>query len=141
MPESGADNQLLELVRLPSQVASGEALDEFEPWPESMQVQRVGRHAVKVWFSGELLTAMVYQADEGTLRFVSIPYDEHVYILQGSAVLVTDGGQAHEFGAGDAFVVPKGWSGTWQFLKGYRELVVFETRSVGGAMHDWFGWD
>ncbi|TXS91858.1 cupin domain-containing protein [Parahaliea maris] len=140
---SNADDQprLIEPVRLSQAVAGGTELEHFEPWPAGMQQRRVGRHALKVWFEGEHLTAMVYQAEEGQLRFESLPYDEHVYVLSGGAVLETDAGERHDYGPGDVFVVPKGWSGTWEFLKDYRELVVFETSSVNAAMNAWFGWE
>lgn len=136
-PPSGGQRSP-ELVCLGREAAMGQGLEAFDPWPAAMQVRPVGRHAIKVWYTGRYLTSMIYQVDEGILRFTDLPYDEHVCVLSGGAVLTSGDGKRHQFTAGDVFVVPKGWSGTWEFLPGYRELVTFETQSVEAAMREWF---
>jgi uncharacterized cupin superfamily protein len=47
-----------------------------------------------------------------------VSYTEHefCYLLEGRVRLTGDDGSVAEFGAGDAFVVPAGFSGTWETL-------------------------
>ncbi|MEM7568841.1 MAG: cupin domain-containing protein [Pseudomonadota bacterium] len=48
-----------------------------------------------------------------TERYDSYPVNEFMYIFEGSVTLIDDSGE-HVFRAGDSFVLPKGFSGTWQ---------------------------
>jgi uncharacterized cupin superfamily protein len=52
-----------------------------------------------------------------------VSYTEHefCYLLEGRVRLTADDGSALEFRAGDAFVVPAGWSGTWETLETTRK--------------------
>ncbi len=52
-----------------------------------------------------------------------INYTEHefCYLLEGRVRLTADDGSALEFKAGDAFVVPAGFSGTWETLETTRK--------------------
>jgi uncharacterized protein len=50
-------------------------------------------------------------------------------ILAGRVVLTNDAGSRSEFGAGAAFVVPAGFSGTWEVLEDCTKLyAIFEPR-------------
>ena len=42
-------------------------------------------------------------------------------------------GQVQEFVAADSLMVPKGFTGTWQMLGNYRELIVVERESYENA--------
>jgi uncharacterized cupin superfamily protein len=48
-----------------------------------------------------------------------VSYTEHefCYLLEGRVRLTAEDGTAVEFGAGDAFVVPSGFKGTWETLE------------------------
>jgi EutQ-like cupin domain len=72
------------------------------------------------------------------ISFTDLPYDEHVYVLNGQAVLTSDDGRTDVFTKGDAFVAPKGWTGTWEMRGGYRELICFETRSINDTAKKWW---
>lgn len=48
-----------------------------------------------------------------TERYDSYPINEFMYIIEGSVTLIDDSGE-HTFRAGDSFVLPKGFSGTWK---------------------------
>lgn len=54
-------------------------------------------------------------------------------------ILTSVDGHRQIFDPGDDFIVPKGWSGTWQLSGQYREIATFETRSLDAAMQRWFG--
>lgn len=130
----------LQPVRMNPAYAAGQDLETFPgPWPSSMLVEPIKSHRYKTWYQGEKLTVMVYEADNGKLRFSNLPYDEHVHLLHGRAILTSQDGTRHEFSAGDDFVAPKGWTGTWELRDGYRELITFETQSLDYAMKAWFG--
>ena len=99
------------------------------------------RHGVepseyKTWFEGQI-SAMVYAPQDGLLRFDGTSYDEFVVVLHGRAILTPDDGAVQRYGVGDAFVVPRGYSGTWEFQDRYRELIVFETRALHAVMQAW----
>ncbi len=134
----GLESAKLRPVRLDRKYMEGEDIPDLAPWPASMQVRPVKTHRVVEWFTGEKLSCMVYDADDGLLKFIDLPYDEHVVILNGTATLTSLDGTKEVFNKGDAFVAPKGWSGTWQLADGYRELICFETQSLAYAMEKWF---
>ncbi len=55
-----------------------------------------------------------------------VSYEEHEFcsMLEGRARLVSDDGSVAEFAAGDHFVIPAGFSGTWETLVACRKLYV-----------------
>jgi uncharacterized cupin superfamily protein len=66
---------------------------------------------------------------EGAIGQWNINYTEHEYceILQGVSVLRDQGGNAKTLRAGDRFVIPAGFSGTWEVLEPCRKVyVMFE---------------
>ena len=76
---------------------------------------------------GEQLIIEVYEDEPGTFLFDEpFIYDEFVTILSGKLILTGPDGVSKEYVAGDFLVVPKGFTGTWQMLGNYRELIVIE---------------
>jgi uncharacterized cupin superfamily protein len=132
-------NKPLQPVRMNPAYAEGKELGPLARWPKAMERKPIATHRFATWYRGEKLTVCVYDADDGLLQFTDIPYDEHVHLLHGTAILTSADGERHVFTAGDSFVAPKGWSGTWEFRDGYRELITFETNSLDYAMEQWFG--
>ena len=116
----------------------GREMRPAPPWPATMLPRPMRSHRTVVWYTGEELTCMVYDSDDGVISFTDLPYDEHVYVLNGQAVLTSDDGRTDVFTKGDAFVAPKGWTGTWEMRGGYRELICFETRSISDAAKKWW---
>lgn len=58
-----------------------------------------------------------------------IAYTEHefCYLLEGHVRLVGDDGSSREFRAGDAFVIPAGFNGTWETIEPARKhYVIYE---------------
>ena len=53
---------------------------------------------------------------------VAYDEDEFVLILEGRCTLTSAGGIAEIFGPGDAFVIPKGFAGTWETLEKLRKV-------------------
>jgi uncharacterized protein len=59
-----------------------------------------------------------------------VQYTEHEYcvLTQGRVRLTSDDGASHCFGAGDAFVIPAGFSGTWETIEDCaKHYVIYES--------------
>ena len=70
--------------------------------------------------------AGVWSATRGCWR---IEYSEHEFchLLEGRVVLKSTTGERWEFGVGDSFVVPAGFTGSWEVLEDCRKLyAIFE---------------
>lgn len=66
---------------------------------------------------------------EGEVGQWTVHYTEHEYceILQGVSVLRDSDGNAKTVRAGDRFVIPAGFTGTWEVLETCRKVyVIFE---------------
>jgi len=87
-------------------------------------------------FSGEELSVVVVESTPAKTSHRNKPldYDEFVLVLNGKLVLTEPDGTVHEFTPGQAFVVPKGYAGTWEQFGDYRELAIISSQaSVGGS--------
>lgn len=65
----------------------------------------------------------VWQADVGKWQ-VSFSEDEYCFILEGESVVTDAEGIANTVKAGDHFVIPAGFSGTWEVVKPTRKVYV-----------------
>jgi uncharacterized protein len=73
--------------------------------------------------------AGVWTATRGSWR-ISYSESEFCHLLQGRVALSAQDGRRWEFLAGDSFVVPAGFSGTWEVLEDCRKVyAIFEARS------------
>jgi uncharacterized cupin superfamily protein len=71
----------------------------------------------------------VWSSTSGKWR---IRYTEHEFcvLFEGRVRIESSGGERHEFRAGDAFVVPAGFEGTWEVVEPCKKwYAVFEGRS------------
>ncbi|NNM47206.1 cupin domain-containing protein [Knoellia sp. DB2414S] len=66
----------------------------------------------------------MWEGSTGTLRLPDYPYDEVCVMLEGRVALVDEDGRRREFGAGEAFFVPRGFSGVWETLEPSRKVFV-----------------
>ncbi len=107
---------------------TGCALESFGPWPKAIRAEP-GKHALKELFGGEF-SVYLYESEPGVLKFEDYPFDEYVQVLSGSAVLTDASGNSQTFNAGDRFIMPKGFSGTWELQGEYREMFIMETDSM-----------
>ncbi|MDW5593403.1 cupin domain-containing protein [Conexibacter stalactiti] len=74
----------------------------------------------------------LWEGEPGTLRVQPYPYDEICVILSGRVALVDEQGGRREFGAGDAFFVPRSFSGTWETLEPSEKIFVgYDPRGEG----------
>jgi len=103
------------------------ALESLPPWPDDMLLSGTNEHGQKILHEGEFVIAL-YEAMPATID-VAIPYtyDEYVLVLEGSVVLTSTEGVRQEYQTGDQFLVPQGWTGTWEMPSRFRELIIVET--------------
>lgn len=81
-------------------------------------------------FQGAELQVVVVESTPAKTDHRNRPleYDEFVLVLNGKLVLTEPDGTRHEFTPGQSFVVPKGYTGTWEQQGTYRELAIIATR-------------
>jgi uncharacterized protein len=72
--------------------------------------------------------AGIWECTPGKWR-VSYAEEEFCAILDGRAILTDAAGKAETVKAGDAFVIPKGFAGTWETVEKIRKwYVIFEPK-------------
>jgi uncharacterized cupin superfamily protein len=78
--------------------------------------------------SGQFFTG-IWESTEGKWP-VRYSESEFCAILEGKCVLTDQAGNAETFVAGDSFVIPSGFAGTWETLEPVRKLyAIFEAKS------------
>ncbi len=124
---SGAVRAETEILSLNPASLRGMTLESIPPWPDDMVLSGTNEHRQKILHEGEFVIAL-YEAMPATID-VAIPYtyDEYVLVLEGSVVLTSTEGVRQEYQTGDQFLVPKGWTGTWEMPSRFRELIIVET--------------
>ena len=89
------------------------------------------QHTAKNFFSdttGQLF-AGIWESTPGKWR-VSYTENEFCHITHGRVRIESMAGEAWTFKAGDSFVIPAGFAGTWQVTESLRKLyVIFEAAS------------
>ncbi|MBI1220049.1 MAG: DUF861 domain-containing protein [Rhodobacteraceae bacterium] len=66
----------------------------------------------------------IWEATPGTTRSIKGETFEFCHILSGRARITEQGGDSHEFGPGDSFVMKPGFVGMWQTLETLRKIWV-----------------
>ena len=109
------------------------ALESIPPWPDEMVLSGTNQHWQKVLHEGEFVAAL-YEAMPAVIDISEpYPYDEYVRVLEGSVVLTSSEGERQGYEAGDAFLVPVGWTGTWEMPTRFRELIIIDRKSWEAA--------
>jgi len=73
-------------------------------------------------------SAGVWSSTTGKWR---VRYTEHEFchLAQGAVVVTSEEGERWEFWAGDSFVIPAGFTGTWEVVEDCRKLyAIFQPR-------------
>ena len=63
----------------------------------------------------------MWQSGPGILRTDGYPHDEYCLVLEGHLVITNRSGGREEFSPGDTFVIPKGWTGTWNMTARFKK--------------------
>jgi len=109
-----------------------EGLVPLDPWPREMVIRGAESHSSRDLYSGEFVV-QIYEGADGIVRVTDYPYDEFVHVLHGDAILTPEGGEPQHYRKGDFFIVPRGFTGTWEGRNGFRELIVMETKAHTAA--------
>jgi uncharacterized cupin superfamily protein len=89
------------------------------------------RQAVSNYYSDgtQQFFAGRWSSTRGTWR-VRYSENELCVMTAGRVLITAEDGSAHTFAAGDAFVVPAGFSGTWEVLEDCTKIyAIFEART------------
>ncbi|SMH54978.1 cupin domain-containing protein [Azospirillum agricola] len=70
----------------------------------------------------------VWQCTPGLVAMKDWPYDEFCVLLSGRVVITPEGGAAREYRAGDALVLPMGFTGTWDIKETVRKYYAVQKR-------------
>jgi uncharacterized cupin superfamily protein len=73
--------------------------------------------------------------DQIALKLTDWPVDEFVYILDGKVEITGPKGIKRIYGPADAFVIPKGFSGTWSQLSRIKKLTVSHASGIDVKTH------
>lgn len=104
-------------------------LESTPPFPAEMILKGKSEHWQRVVHQGEVVVA-IYEAKPALIDISDpFPYDEFVLVLEGQVTLTHIDGEKQTYKAGDTFLVPKGFLGTWDMPHNYRELIVIETKA------------
>lgn len=66
----------------------------------------------------------VWEAGIGELALDDFPFTEYVLMISGRVVVTELDGTVMTFSAGDTFVIPKGWTGTWHVTERMKKQIV-----------------
>lgn len=104
-------------------------LESTPPFPAEIVLEGRSEHWQRVLHQGEVVVA-IYEAKPALIDISDpFPYDEFVLVLEGQVTLTHIDGEKQTFEAGETFLVPKGFLGTWDMPGNYRELIVIETKA------------
>lgn len=124
---AAADSASPAPVRLDADKMAGLDLTAIPPDPYA-DILVAGELNMRVasLFEGKELAVSIFESTPATTDHRTRPtdVDEFVYVLSGKLILTEPNGTAHEFLPGQAFVLPVGYTGTWEMQGNYRELVV-----------------
>ncbi len=77
--------------------------------------------------SSKQMLSGTWDCTEGKWQADYSAKSEFCHILSGEVVLTDSEGTATTFSAGDSFVIPMGFEGTWEVVKKVRKLYVIVT--------------
>lgn len=70
----------------------------------------------------------VWQCTPGVVAMKDWPYHEFCVLLAGRVIITPEGGTPREYRAGDALVLPMGFTGTWEILETVRKYYAVQAR-------------
>ena len=104
-------------------------LESIPPWPDELVLSGTNKHWQKILHQGEFVV-VVYESEAAVIDVsYPFPYDEYVLVLEGEVILTSTSGERQRYDVGESFLVPKGWTGTWDMPVKYREKIVVERKA------------
>ena len=71
-----------------------------------------------------LVRAGVWEAGVGNSVIDNFPFTAYVLMISGRVIVTNKDGTSSKFEAGDTFVIPKGWSGSWDVQERMKKQIV-----------------
>jgi uncharacterized cupin superfamily protein len=98
---------------------------EWTPVAPEKIISGQPKSAYKILYTSktEEFTAGIYECTAGKWK-TSYAEDEFCTLIEGTVRLTNDKGEMMEFAAPDSFVIPSGFSGTWEPLSHLRKFFV-----------------
>jgi uncharacterized cupin superfamily protein len=118
------------IVALDHKAFRGEGLERVPPYKKELTLAGMQQLSARELFSGAFVVDIWASKDGGTLLLRDYPFDQYVHVLQGKTTLTTKEGVSRSFSSGDSFVIPRGFKGTWMVSKGFREVLIIESKSL-----------
>lgn len=107
----------------PAVEAGAPAPDKIVAGQPTTKLQNYYTDPTGQFFSG------IWESSPGKWR-VDYGEEEFCAILAGKAILTDADGEAQAFTVGDAFIIPKGFKGTWETIEPLRKwYVIFEPKA------------
>lgn len=130
-------------VSAPANAADESAVKPPQSWSldsvNSMELEDLGKIDWITVKSGGLYNSetTVFEGDNVILVWESGPailefdapstLDEFVVVTKGILILTDNDGNSATYKKGDMFMLPKGFTGTWEMLEEYREFIIMDT--------------
>lgn len=108
---AAADQQLGSHLPKPTSLTSGQTEASVTAWQSLNGGTRTG----------------IWEATPGLFPSVRDGIREVCFVLSGRATITNNDGDTIEVGAGDLFVMPPGWAGTWEIHETLRKVFVIVT--------------
>lgn len=118
------------VVAFPPDALGGAGLVAIPPYNKSVTIAGLQKLSVRQLFAGAFFAFVWATEDGGSMRLSDYPFDQFAQVLAGTATLTGADGTVRQFTAGETYVVPKGYSGTWTLTAGYRQLIVLEAKQL-----------
>jgi uncharacterized cupin superfamily protein len=81
-----------------------------------------------------MLQAGIAKYEPCKVRLTGYPYDEYCFLLEGRLIVTSEDGAVETYAVGDAFLLPRGFKGTWDMPNGIRKYyVVFDPEMKRGV--------
>lgn len=114
------------------------ALEEWPPVDARALVAGVGAQSgLRVFHDEAGLSVGIWAATPFTTHIMPYPVHEFMIVHEGTIIIEEPSGEAHSFGPGEAFLIPKGFMGRWrQEERVLKTFVIYdgpESSVVAGA--------
>lgn len=106
-------------------IAAAAAVTDLEDWGPLAEATDAPMHTsgTTLWSDPDGSETGIWECTAGPSRW-SLDTNEFVHVLSGSMTVTPDGGEAFLAGPGSTFLVPKGWTGTWDIHDTLRKVYV-----------------
>ena len=105
---------------------------ELPPWPwnDADVLLAEGMKPVGAKsYEGRGLTLGIWACNKGGVEIQGHAVDEACFVLSGSVTLTDHNGRSVTYGAGEGFLLPRGFRGTWAQSDDFAKLFVAISRS------------